>query len=136
MSGRAVPRPSFGRTVPLPYHETLGRVERGLGQHGFGILTRIDVKATLKAKLGVDFPCYEILGACRPPLAHRALTAEPGVGVLLPCNVVVREVGPHETRVEIADPHAMIALFPGADLAAVADEARIRLDQVLEAIDA
>ena len=135
MSARPAVQPSFGRTLPLPYHVSLGRVERALAEHGFGILTRIDVKATLKSKLGIDFPCYEILGACRPPLAHRALSAEPSIGVLLPCNVVVREIGPSESRVEIADPHAMIAMFPDADLGAVADEARIRLDAVLEAID-
>jgi uncharacterized protein (DUF302 family) len=134
MSATALPQPSFGRTVALPYHDVLGRIEGALAEQGFGILTRIDVKATLKAKLGVDFPCYEILGACRPPLAHRALAAEPGVGVLLPCNVVVREIGAHETRVEIADPHAMIAMFPDADLRDVADEARRRLEAALAAL--
>jgi len=134
MSATLPPQPSFGRTVALPYHDVLGRVEQALAEQGFGILTRIDVKATLKAKLGVDFPCYEILGACRPPLAHRALSAEPGVGVLLPCNVVVRELGGRQTRVEIADPHAMVALFPQADLREVADEARRRLDAALAAL--
>ncbi len=134
MSATAPVPPSFGRTVALPYHEVLRGIEHALAEQGFGILTRIDVKATLKVKLGVDFPCYEILGACRPPLAHRALTAEPGVGVLLPCNVVVRELGPRETRVEIADPHAMIAMFPEAELRDVAEEARQRLDAALAAL--
>jgi len=122
---------SFGRTLEGPFQQTLDDVERGLTAQGFGILTRIDVKATLKAKLGVDFPRYEILGACRPSLAHLALSAEPRVGTFLPCNVVVQELSPTTTRVEVVNARAMVGLFPQAGLEEVAEEAQRRLNKML-----
>ena len=125
---------SFGRTVDLPYGATLEKVERGLTEQGFGVLTRIDVKTTLKEKLGVEFPRYEILGACRPALAHQALSIEPDVGVFLPCNVVVREVSESQTRVEVINARAMVAMFPDSDLNEVAEDAQRRLDLVLGAL--
>jgi uncharacterized protein (DUF302 family) len=125
---------SFGRTVEQPYDATLEKVERALAEQGFGVLTRIDVKATLKEKLGVEFPRYEILGACRPALAHRALSVEPDVGVFLPCNVVVREIAEGRTRVEVINARAMVEMFPQSDLGAVADEAQRRLDLALGAL--
>ncbi len=121
----------FGRTLDRAFAETMEAVEAALAAEGFGILTRIDVQATLKAKLDREIPPYVILGACNPPLAHRALTAEPEVGLLLPCNVVVREVGPGRTRVEAMDPQLMVRMIPSPDLPAVANEAASRLRRAL-----
>ncbi|ABK52313.1 protein of unknown function DUF302 [Acidothermus cellulolyticus 11B] len=123
-----------GLTVPATFNETVGDVERALADQGFGILTRIDVAATLREKLGVDHDPYVILGACNPPLAHRALEREPSVGLLLPCNVVVRSIDPHTTRVEILDPMVIADLAGDPELRAVAEEARARLDKVLDAL--
>ena len=126
--------PGFGRTVSLPFEEALERTEAALQDQGFGVLTRIDVRATLKEKLDVEHPPYVILGACNPPLAHQALTREPDVGLLLPCNVVVRELPDGRTRVEAANPQVMARLFPEDGLEAVAREATERLHEALEAI--
>ena len=105
---------------------------------GVGVLTTIDVRQTLKAKLGRDFRRYVILGACNPPLAHRALTADPSIGLLLPCNVVVRALsaqdGQPRTRVEVVDPESMLAVASSAELADVAHEARARLERVVAAL--
>ena len=127
-------RIGFGKVVDLPYAEALARTEEALKKEGFGIITRVDVKATMKEKLGVDFTPFVILGACNPPLAHRALEAEPEVGLMLPCNVVVRQVAEGRTRVEAVDATAMASLFPSADLAAVADEVGERLSRVLASV--
>jgi uncharacterized protein (DUF302 family) len=127
-------RIGFGRVVDLPYAEALARTEEALEKEGFGIITRVDVKATMKEKLGVDFTPFVILGACNPPLAHRALEAEPEIGLMLPCNVVVRQVAEGKTRVEAVDATAMASLFPSADLAAVADEVGERLTRVLASV--
>jgi uncharacterized protein (DUF302 family) len=123
-----------GRTVDLPYEAALTKVEEALKRVGFGVLTRIDVKATMKEKLGVEFTPFVILGACNPPLAHRALQAEPEIGLMLPCNVVVREVAPGKTRVEAVNATALASLFPKADLSAVADEIGERLARVLASV--
>jgi uncharacterized protein (DUF302 family) len=123
-----------GRTVDLPYEVALARVEKALEREGFGVLTRIDVKATMKEKLGVEFTPFVILGACNPPLAHRALEAEPEIGLMLPCNVVVRQVAAGKTRVEAVNATAMASLFPKADLSAVADEIGERLARVLASV--
>ena len=113
--------------------EARSRVSEELAKEGFGILTEIDVKATLKKKLDVDFRPYVILGACNPTLAHRALGAESQIGLLLPCNVVIQEEGDGVT-VSIADPQAMFSLVKNPKLKPVVEEADQRLRRVLEAL--
>jgi len=121
-------------TVARPYEAAVTDVRAALADQGFGVLTEIDLRATLAAKLGVEVAPQVILGACRPPLAHRALEIDPSVATMLPCNVVVRAVDEHTTVVEAFDPAAMTALA-GDDLAGVADEARTRLTAALAALD-
>ncbi len=119
--------------LDMPYEEALERVTQALKSEGFGVLTRIDVKATLKEKLGKDIRPYVILGACNPPLAHRALTADPVVGLMLPCNVTVEAVEQDTSIVRIANPLAMMMvgqLAESAELARVAQEAREKLERV------
>lgn len=110
------------------------RVTAELKKEGFGVLTEIDIKTTLKKKLDVDFRPYVILGACNPELAHRALGSEPHIGLLLPCNVVVQEAADGGVIVSIADPRAMFALVDNTDVAPVAEEVNLRLRRVLDAI--
>ena len=124
---------ALSTTVQRPYDETVEAVRAALGEQGFGVLTEIDMKATLKKKLDVDVPAQVILGACRPPLAHAALQAEPSIGLLLPCNVVVRETA-DGTVVEAVDPQTMVALTDNGDLQPVADEARERLEKALASL--
>jgi uncharacterized protein (DUF302 family) len=121
-------------TVDQPFKETLTATREALAAQGFGVLTEIDMQATLKAKLGVDIAPQVILGACRPPLAHAALQAEPSIGLLLPCNVVVRAVDDDHTRVETIDPAIMISVTGNPDLQAVATEARTRLTAALHSL--
>jgi len=116
------------------FDDALGRVGDALKKEGFGVLTEIDVKATLKKKLEVDFRRYMILGACNPGLAHRALEAEPQIGLLLPCNVVVQEAATGGVIVSIADPRAMFALVDNPAVAPVAEEAEDRLRRVFAAL--
>ena len=123
----------FQSTLNLPYESALEKVTDALKAEGFGILTSIDVKETMKKKLDVDFRKYTILGACNPPLAHKALTARPDVGLLLPCNVIVYEEG-NTTVVNIIDPISMTNFIDDQSLIAVANEARQRLKRVSEAI--
>lgn len=117
------------------YDDTVARVRAELGEAGFGVLTEIDIKATLKTKLDVDVEPQIILGACRPQLAHAALQAEPSIAALLPCNVVVRTDG-DRTVVEAFDPMAMTAMAPDApaSLHDIAEDARGRLVGALEAV--
>jgi uncharacterized protein (DUF302 family) len=122
------------RRVQLDFEEADRRVREALKEEGFGVLTEIDVRSTLKSKLGVDFPRYEILGACNPPLAHRALQAEADVGLLLPCNVVVREAGGGDVVVEAMDPVVQLEVSDNPDLPALADVVRGRLERVLERV--
>jgi len=116
------------------FEEALTRVTAALKAEGFGVLTEIDVKETLKKKLDVDFRPYKILGACNPPLAYRALSAAPEAGLLLPCNVTVSFVEDNVTDVAIIDPLSMLGLVQHPDLEAIAEEARARLDRVAAAL--
>jgi len=115
------------------YGETIERVKELLKAEGFGVLTEIDVAATLKKKLGLDMPPYRILGACNPPFAHQAIEFEPQIGALLPCNVVVREEA-GKTRVEIMDPQSVLQLVGRPEIAGIAEEVRKRLERVLVAL--
>jgi uncharacterized protein (DUF302 family) len=126
-------RYSFGTRVGGTPADVRPRVEAALAAEGFGILTEIDVAATMKARLGVDGPPYLILGACNPPLAHRALQADPSVGALLPCNVVLRADG-DGTIVEAMDPAAAMGLIEAPEIQAVGVEARERLERVIAAV--
>jgi uncharacterized protein (DUF302 family) len=119
------------KVVSAPFEQVLERVTSALANEGFGVLTRIDVRETLRQKLGVEFERYQILGACNPPLAHRALTTDREVGLLLPCNVIVYETGQGETTVSMFDPMSIAASQPESPLALVAQEARLKLERVL-----
>ena len=112
------------------------RLVSALQAEGFGILTEIDVQATLKAKLDIDGPAYKILGACNPPLAHQAIAAEPDIGLLLPCNVLLREAENGATVVSFMDPAAVLTLVSRDEVATLADEVRSRLMRVKSAIEA
>ena len=127
-------RYGFGRTVDLGFEEARRKVEESLKAQGFGILTEIDVKSTMKQKLDVDFRRYAILGACNPPLAHEALEAEIEIGLLLPCNVILYETDEGRTRVAAADPKAMMEVTGSPALEGVAQRARERLEKALEAL--
>ena len=124
----------FGKKVDLTFDTAIQRVTEELQQEGFGVLTDIDVKATLKMKLNQDMPPYRILGPCNPPLAHRALTAEPSIGLLLPCNVVVREDDRGKIHVEFMDPNAVLELVNKPEIAQLAGEVRQRLERVMRAL--
>jgi uncharacterized protein (DUF302 family) len=124
----------FGVTLDIYYEEALPLVKEALKAEGFGVLTEIDVKQALKEKLGVAIAPYVILGACNPRLAHRALTTDPDIGLLLPCNVVVCAEG-DRTQVEVADPVAMLGIVGNPALDAIAAEAKQRLQRVVAALD-
>ena len=126
---------TFLTRMALPLAEIRPRVEAALKAEGFGILTEIDVAATLKAKLGVEWPPYVILGACNPPLAHRALEQDQSIGALLPCNVVLREEC-GGTVVEAMDPDAVLGIVDLPGIASVAREARERLQRALASLEA
>lgn len=124
----------FSKTVAVSFDQAISRVTEELGKEGFGILTEIDVQATLKKKLDVDFREYRILGACNPPFAYRALQAEAHIGAILPCNVIVQE---HEDgRVEVAavDPIASMQAIDNPDLADIATQVRGKLRQVIDSL--
>ncbi len=118
----------FSVLLDMGYDEAIEATIEALKAEGFGVLTEINVKDTLKKKLDVDFPRYVILGACNPSLAYRALQAEPDVGLLLPCNVIVHEEG-SGSRVAFVDPFAMLSVASNPDLSPVAEEARARLQR-------
>jgi uncharacterized protein (DUF302 family) len=125
---------TLGTTVPRPYDETVAEVRRALQVQGFGVLTEIDLAATLKEKLDVDVEPQVVLGACRPALAHRALQVDPSIAAVLPCNVVVRRLDHDHTRVEAFDPLVMTTLSEQGALGEVADEARDRLRSALDSL--
>jgi uncharacterized protein (DUF302 family) len=122
------------KTVSMGYDETLEKTIAALKDQGFGVLTEINVQATLKNKLDVDFKQYIILGACNPPLAYQALQADEEVGLLLPCNVIVYEGDGGETHVSMMQPQVMLGVTNNPDVMKVADDALARLEKALAAI--
>jgi uncharacterized protein (DUF302 family) len=130
-------RYGFSVTIPTTFEEATTRTREALAAQGFGVLTEIDVAATLKKKLDVDFRPYVILGACNPPLAHRALTAERDIGLLLPCNVIVYAGDAPGTSVVAAmDPVEALSLTGRTDIAELANEVKARLRKALESLEA
>lgn len=125
----------FGKKLAgTSFDDAVTKVTEALKDEGFGILTEIDVKETLKKKLDLDFRPYKILGACNPPLAHQSIEAEPHIGLLLPCNVVVQESPEGDVEVSIADPKAMFTLVDNSAVQPVAQEADERLRRVIDAL--
>jgi len=124
----------FSKTVDLPFDQAITRVTDALKAEGFGVLTDIDVAATMKAKLGEDFRPYRILGACNPQLAHRALELEDKIGTMLPCNVIVQKHDDGRVEVSAVDPVASMQAIENPGLADVAQEVRGRLKQVVESL--
>ena len=124
----------FAKTITASLDEALERVTAALAAQGFGILTQIDIAATLKKKLDIDFRRYVILGACNPPLAHQALSAEPGLGLLLPCNVVVAEDPDGSVVVSAIDPIQMFKVVDNKALESVAKEVKTKLGRALAAV--
>lgn len=124
----------FGKIVSYSFEDTLEKVRQELGKEGFGILTEIDVAATVKKKLNQEMQPYLILGACNPQLAHRALEVEPSIGLLLPCNVVVRIDNNDKVHVEFMDPGAVLELVNEPRIESIAQEVRQRLERVMKAL--
>ena len=123
---------TFDKIMTGDFEAVIEKVTAALKEEGFGVLTEIDVRATLKEKLDVDHPPYRILGACNPPFAHQALLAEPRIGAMLPCNVIVRESGPGEVMVSAIDPAASMQAVDNAKLAGIAGDVRDKLRTVLD----
>lgn len=123
----------FGEQVKLPYDQAVEKTKAALKEEGFGVLCEIDVQKTMKEKLGADFRPYVILGACNPPLAHQALSAELDLGLLLPCNVVVYEVD-GESMVEAMDPEPVLGFVENPRLEPVAREVKARLQRVVQRV--
>jgi uncharacterized protein (DUF302 family) len=126
---------AFGKTVAMTQEQAVQAVTQALAGEGFGVLTEIDVAATLKKKLGLEWPPYRILGACNPQFAARALEAEPQIGALLPCNVVVRQGADGKTVVEFMDPDAVLGLVGRPEVAPIAAEVKARLTRVMQALN-
>ena len=137
MQATQLTRYGIGVTVDMPYERAVERIREELAKEGFGILTEIDVKATLKKKLDVDFRPYLILGACNPPMAHRALSEELDIGLLLPCNVVVYAADvPGRTVVAAMDPEEALKLTGNPNIEKVAGEVKRRLQAALNRLEA
>ena len=124
----------YSKVVDLSFEEAIIRVTDELKQEGFGVLTEIDVKATLKKKLDVDFRNYRILGACNPPFAYQALLAEPQIGLMLPCNVIVQESDNGQIVVSAIDPLASMQAVENEALGEVAEQVKTRLQKVIESV--
>jgi uncharacterized protein (DUF302 family) len=124
----------FSKTLSASFDEAVRRTTEALKNEGFGIITEIDIKQTLKAKIGVDFRNYRILGACNPTLAHEALQLEDKVGIMLPCNVVVQEVAGGKTEVAAIDPVASMQAIDNARLRQAAEKVQAKLKDVIEAL--
>ncbi len=122
----------FSKKITSEFNAAIARVTEELKKEGFGILTEIDVTATLKKKLDVDFRNYRILGACNPPFAYKALLAEPMIGVMLPCNVVVQEIDVGEVEVAAVDPLSSMQAIQNSQLQAIAGEIREKLKKVID----
>jgi uncharacterized protein (DUF302 family) len=129
-------RTSLSTTVPDSFEATLDATRTALAEQGFGVLTEVDLAGTLKEKIGAEIAPHVILGACRPPLAYAAVQVEPAIGLLLPCNVVVRAIDETHTRVEVLDPETMVTLMENPRLADTAGEAGARLRAALAALTA
>ena len=122
----------MNKRLKLPFDQAIDRVRAGLAAQGFGVLTDIDVQATMKAKLGVEFRRYRILGACNPPLAHQALEAEDKIGTMLPCNVIVQEHSPGDIEVAAIDPATSMAAIDNSALKTLAEAVRSKLSKVID----
>lgn len=129
-----MPSYTFTRTLDADLATAEERATNALAEEGFGIMTEIDVQATMKKKLDLDVAAYKILGACNPHFAHQALTAEPHIGVMLPCNVILRDVGEGQTEVSAIDPIASMSAVENDALAGIAGEVRARLQRVVESM--
>lgn len=125
---------AFATRVTMPFDTAVQRVTEELSKEGFGVLTEIDVKATLKRKLDVDFRDYRILGACNPPFAHRALQVEPRIGLMMPCNVIVQDAGEGQCEIAAIDPLASMQAVDNAALRDVAAEVRAKLLRVIDRV--
>lgn len=124
----------LAKTINVPFNEAIQKVTEELKKEGFGILTEINVQATLKEKLDVDFRKYQILGACNPPFAHKALSAEDKIGLMLPCNVIVQEISDNEVEVAAVNPIASMQAIDNKELESIATEVQNKLKLVIEAL--
>ncbi|MFO7780720.1 MAG: DUF302 domain-containing protein [Spirochaetia bacterium] len=124
----------FSKTLSMPFEAAIDRVTEELKKEGFGVLTQIDVKQTMKEKLGEDFRDYRILGACNPRFAYKALSTEDKIGTMLPCNVIVQDIGGGEVEAAAVDPQASMASVDNPDLEAVAGEVRSRISRVIRSL--
>ena len=124
----------FYTTIPGPFDVAVQRVTDGLKKEGFGVLSDIDIQKAMKENLGKEMPAYRILGACNPPLAHKAIQAEPNVGLLLPCNVTVRDLGTGEVIVGFLNPDMMVGLTNNPAMQEVAQDASARLHRVCDSL--
>ena len=124
----------FSRIVDFPFDVAISRITEELNKEGFGILTEIDVKATLKKKLDVDFRDYKILGACNPTFAYKALQAERMIGTMLPCNVIIQDAGDGKTEIAAVDPVASMAAIENPELEGIAGTVRSKLKKVIDSV--